>query len=180
MAHLWVKDDGGEWAALPLEGEVYALSEGRPRRVEACADGESCAAVVLVRREGSARGARGGWFVVAEPGARVKVNGRPVSAGLRALSDRDELAVAGVGLFYFSTETLAAVRTFAGAERGGAACPRCKQPLEEGASAVRCPQCGVWHHQTDELPCWTYAEVCALCPQPTALDAQFRWTPEEL
>jgi len=45
---------------------------------------------------------------------------------------------------------------------------------------VRCPQCGVWHHQSDELPCWVYSSSCSLCDHPTALDAGYRWIPGEL
>ena len=50
--------------------------------------------------------------------------------------------------------------------------------MRDAESAVRCPQCGIWYHQHDQLPCWTYAPACGFCPQSTALDAGFAWTPE--
>ena len=59
-------------------------------------------------------------------------------------------------------------------------CARCKKRIPAGAPAVKCPQCGAWHHSSDDLPCWTYAETCAFCDQPTALDADYRFTPEDL
>ena len=81
--------------------------------------------------------------------------------------------------FFFSTESLTRVEPLP--EDVFATCPRCKQAIPPGSMAVRCPSCGVWHDQRDEKPCWTYAERCAACQnQPTALDADFRWTPEDL
>jgi hypothetical protein len=62
----------------------------------------------------------------------------------------------------------------------GMMCPRCRQRIEKETLAVRCPQCGLWHHQSEELPCWTYSSTCAMCPQPSALDAGYQWTPTEL
>ena len=85
----------------------------------------------------------------------------------------------GLGRCYFSTETLARIEPLSEEDATGC-CPRCKQGLTAGQPAVKCPGCGVWHHQSDELPCWTYAERCAICGGSTALDAGFSWTPEEL
>jgi hypothetical protein len=93
--------------------------------------------------------------------------------------DRDEILLHGVGRCYFSTETLARIEPLS-EESATGCCPRCKQGMTAGEPAVRCPGCGVWHHQSDELPCWTYAERCAICGGSTALDAGFSWTPEEL
>jgi hypothetical protein len=103
------------------------------------------------------------------------------------LSDRDELrwpvahdaSGAAPHPLFFSTERLAAVAPYPAGDRRGS-CPRCKQLLTVGDAAVRCPSCGLWHHATDELPCWTYGEHCAACQQVTSLDAGFQWTPEEL
>jgi len=80
---------------------------------------------------------------------------------------------------FFSTELLAGVTPYPGSERP-ILCARCKAEIATASPAVRCPRCGAWHHQSDELPCWTYAERCSVCDQPTALDAGFAWTPEEL
>ena len=98
---------------------------------------------------------------------------------MRVVSDRDEIRIAGKRSLYFSTESLARVEEFSSTGQT-LFCPRCKQEIELGSGAVKCPSCGVWHHQTDELNCWSYSEVCALCTQSTDLDAWFQWTPEDL
>ena len=78
---------------------------------------------------------------------------------------------------HFSAESLAHVEPFAGP--GTVKCPRCRRQLVPGEASVRCPICGVAHHQTAEMPCWTYAPACAAqCGQPTALDVGYSWIPE--
>jgi len=100
---------------------------------------------------------------------------------MRVLEDKDEIRTAGAGSLIFSTERRACVEPFPGMDRP-AMCPRCGTEIEVNTPAVRCPGCGVWHHQNidNELPCWTYAETCATCDQPTDLGTDFRWTPEGL
>lgn len=169
MAHLWISDEKGGWSAVPLDGGAVALTAHPPRRCGEPAPVELRHAVI----DGEAV-----WAVLAAPGAPVRVNGLAVTGGIRVLTDRDEIAVGGAGTVFFSAESLARVEPFPGAERT-LFCPRCKLPVEPGAPAVRCPACSVWHHQSEELPCWTYAAACALCPQPTDLAGGFRWTPEE-
>lgn len=177
MAHLWVRNDTDEWAVLPLEQEVFTLTAGPPRPIDQSRGEANALSSVLLLRTGGQEGAA--WVLVAGTGSRVSVNGAPLDAGMRVVADRDEIRVAGEDSVYFSTETLARLEKFAGGDQT-LFCPRCKQEIEAGAGAVKCPACGVWHHQTEELNCWTYAEVCALCAHPTDLDAGFRWTPEEL
>jgi len=80
---------------------------------------------------------------------------------------------------FFSTERLATTEAYPGSP-SRAFCPRCTQVIAVGEQAVRCPGCGLWHHGTEQLPCWTYGECCAVCSQPTGVDAGFQWTPEEL
>jgi hypothetical protein len=111
--------------------------------------------------------------------AGVRVNGQPLCTGIRVLQDRDELYVDGLGRAFFSAERRTCVVPFAAAARP-ATCPRCKQVIVEHAAAVQCPQCRIWYHQSDELPCWQYAERCALCDQSTAMEAGFRWSPVDL
>ena len=177
MAHLWVRTDAEEWAVLPLEAGVFTLTANPPRPVDRSrGEADVLSSVLLVRTDGQQGTA---WVLVAGAGSRVSVNGAPLAAGMRVVVDRDEIRVAGTDSLYFSTETLARVEKFSGGEHT-LFCPRCKQEIEEGASAVKCPGCGVWHHQTEELNCWTYSEVCALCAHATSLDAGFQWTPDGL
>lgn len=172
MAHLWIEDDGG-WIACRLLGKKYSLdslaSAGRPLRI----DPTAIAGTVLVR----AGGATPAWAVIAPTEIEVRVSGAPVMAGIRTLSDRDEIRMRGTRCF-FSSESLPVVETFAGVGRP-VFCGRCRQPIQAGASAVCCPGCGVWYDQSDELPCWTYADTCAFCSRATALDGGLQWTPQE-
>jgi hypothetical protein len=176
MAHLWVTTEANQWAVLPLEGDAFSLTTHPPQPRRRVDDGQILSSVLLLRTGGVDAPS---WVLVAGVRAGVSVNGLPLATGMRVVSDRDEIRVPGVSNVYFSTECLARVEVFAG--RGQTLfCPRCKQEIEMGSPAVKCPACGVWHHQTDELKCWTYADVCALCAQSTDLDAGFRWTPEDL
>jgi len=157
MAHLWLPEDGdAAWTRQPLGGET--------------ALGASAGLLRATAPEGHR------WVLLAAPS--VRVNGSPVAAGIVALRDRDEICADGRRVF-FSTESLAEVVPYPGGERT-TFCPRCRLEIAAGTLAVRCPHCGVWHHQSAELPCWTYAERCVQCDQRTALDAGYRWTPEEL
>lgn len=188
MALLWVywpPPAGGldsAWAAAPLDGgEAFELSADsrspvRRRRTHGDSPASGLAAAWILRR-----GAPSGelWALLASRESHARVNGSPPPGGLRVLRDRDEIRVERQR-FFFSSERLAAVESYAGVARGSV-CPRCRQALASGAAVVRCPLCGVVHHQSTELPCWQYAERCAAgCGQETALGGGYRWTPEGL
>lgn len=173
MAHLWLKTESEQWAVMPLEADGFVLTTNPPRALRNKAD-ESVSSVLLLREQ---REEEDAWVLICGRERDVRVNGVALLLGVRVVGHRDEISVDGGRKFYFSTETLARIETFPGALQT-LYCPRCKQSVEREAPAVRCPQCRVWYHQSEELPCWSYSETCALCPQPTALDAGFRWTPE--
>jgi hypothetical protein len=116
---------------------------------------------------------------MARPSSGTAINGLPLIGGLRTLSDQDEISCPAAGALFYSTERLARVEPLP-ALGYEVSCPRCRQPIASGSAAVRCPGCEVWHHGSEELPCWTYAPTCALCQQQTAADTGYRWTPEEL
>lgn len=152
MAHLWSDDGEGGWTRTELAAPTHRVAGG------------------TIRRTADA------WVLIGDPA--VRVNGARLATGIQVLRDRDEL-VAGGRRCWFSTETRAAVAPYAGAV--AFACPRCRLDIEPGTPCVVCPGCGVLHHErADGLPCWTYAPRCAVCDQPTALDADLRWTPEAL
>jgi len=177
MAHLWVRTEAEQWAVLPLEHDAFTLTANPPRPVDpSFREGDALSSVLLVRARGHEAVT---WVLVSGAGSRVSVNGSVIETGMRVVADRDEIRIAGGERLYFSTETLASVEQFAGGDQT-LFCPRCKQEIENGTKAVKCPGCGVWHHQTEELNCWTYSEVCALCAHATDLEAGFRWTPDEL
>jgi hypothetical protein len=161
MAHVWLLDGDPQgaaapkWSPRPLDGDSLAVPPAR-----------------LLRADGDGTG----WVIVGP--AAVAVNGSRLDTGIRVLRDRDELRAAA-GRVFFSTESLAVVVPFPDTGRK-TFCPRCKLEIAPGSPAVRCPACGVWHHQSEEFPCWTYAPRCALCDHPSALDAGYRWVPEDL
>lgn len=177
MAHLWVKNNADEWAVLPLEADAFVLTTNPPSPVRNLSGtSESVSKVVLLRQ---LRAEEISWVLVSGRERDVRLNGVQLVLGVQRVADRDEINIEGIGTLYFSTESLARIEPFPGAEQS-LYCPRCKQLVESGNSAVKCPQCRTWYHQSEELPCWSYSETCALCPQPTDLKAGFRWTPEEL
>lgn len=151
--HIW-KEGGGAngWECIPLEGEAIELAGLR-----LTATGK-------------------GWLLLAEPEVRVRINGVKIPGLVRVLTDQDEISIGG-GRMYFSSERLAAAVPHHGAS---VVCPRCKQAVKEGDLSVKCPGCGAVHHQSEDFPCWTYADTCTLCPRPTALDCGYQWTPEDL
>jgi hypothetical protein len=177
MAHLWVSTEANQWAVLPLGDDAFTLTTSPPQPVHLpTLDGEVLSRVVLMRTGGADPLT---WVLIAGAGSGVSVNGLALGTGMRVVSDRDEIRIPGVSNLYFSSEGLARVEPFCGSAQT-MFCPRCKQEIESGATAVKCPACGVWHHQTEELNCWTYSEVCALCAHATDLNAGFLWTPEDL
>jgi hypothetical protein len=175
MAHLWIETHPGDWAVVPLEhprvqlADVLALCGAAAHR-ETEPDG------VLVQ---DATIDRSPWHLLAPYGASLWVNGLPLLAGIHVMGDRDQISAADGTAMFFSTEALARVAPMPATERP-MMCPRCRQRIATGDAAVRCPQCALWHHESEQYPCWTYAATCALCPQPTALDAGYQWTPMEL
>jgi hypothetical protein len=182
MAQLFVQD-GFEWPVAPLEREVYALGGDAEisLRTPPLADAADRSRPLILRASHPSCSGDEQWVVVNAPGRVLRINGMALATGIRVLSHRDELRVAGLaGRVFFSLEGLARVVPFDGLE--GSRCPRCQQAIELGSPAVRCPQprCGVWHHESEEFRCWTYSPTCALCDQPTELDAGFRWTPDEV
>ena len=184
MAHIWMMADG-EWQPFDLGHEGCVLGRGGSSFSRESSQMYAAAVPQLSIRP--IPGAQeDSWALLASPFARPLVNGLPIHHGIVVLSDRDEIRHAPddgvdevVGPVYFSTERLAVVvpYSFAG---GHGLCPRCKQPIAPGDDAVRCPGCGVWHHSTAALPCWTYGNQCAACDHPTSIEAGFRWTPEVL
>jgi rRNA maturation protein Nop10 len=174
MAHLWIKP-AAEWEVQALTAAQYELAGARAAVAEPGRAALGAGGGRLVR---AAAGDPPAWMLLAGDDAAVRVNGRAPVAGACVLEDRDEIR-AGGAQFYFSTETLAAVETFAGGDGRRIHCCRCHQEIAPGAAAVRCPGCGVFYHQTEQLPCYTYAATCAQCGQDTSLQAGFRFVPEE-
>ena len=186
MAHLWCQtkehNTEGAWGAAPLEVGAYGLSrQGLVASLDGDHNNHPSPSVLLVRR-GAGRAEE--WVLLARLNAHVRVNGQPLSLGIRCLFHRDEIVFgdAGVGQetarFFFSTERLARPETFR-QSTGPIHCARCRQAIKDGDTVVCCPECGVFHHATSDLPCWDYSAACT-CGYPTARNASFRWSPETI
>ena len=177
MAGIFVTE-AGDWVVMMLKGGPYLLhgeSEPPLRPVHAGPDASAAGGLLLLRGNDPSTGAS--WVLVKMSEEPAAVNGRPIPTGIAVLRDRDELRI-GDARAFFSDEELAAVGPYGGDDRPR--CPRCAGPVEPGQDAVRCPGCGVVHHELGERRCWSYATSCTLCDQPTALDAGLRWSPEVL
>jgi len=172
MAHLWIQDAGGWWAQRLETGFDLVPHAVRPTR-DAVPEVPVEMSVRLIEADA---GGNKIWTLVASANYDVSVNGRRVLAGIRVLSDRDQIRVCDE-VRYFSTETLAAVEPLPALERP-VFCGRCRQLIETASPAVRCPGCGIWYNQSEALPCWTYSDKCTFCGLPTSLEAGFTWTPE--
>jgi hypothetical protein len=171
MPLLWAFDESG-LSVIPIEYEALALEGPVAQRLPTTPGHPT----LILQRVATAPQT---WVLISDGRRDVRLNGAPVSLGLAVLSDRDEIRVPGQLHLFFSTEQPARVEPCAATHASGL-CPRCKQSIAEGSPAVRCPGCGLWHHASDDLPCWTYAPTCAACAQLTKLDAGYRWTPEDL
>lgn len=174
MAHIWLKCemDGPRWRPHRLESEELTLAPPLltfaggsspltpPARIKRCKDPNGTDA----------------WLLIAPPRS-ARINGILSQVGLRILQDRDEVHLRGASAFYFSTEQLAQTQALPAGEHA-IFCPRCREVVEPGSQGVCCPGCQTWYHQRPERSCWTYADTCALCRQPTALSGAYRWQPE--
>jgi len=178
VAHLFVRTPEHKWAAQALAADGLDLRLLlAPDRADtpAGATRPGRTARIVAHRNGDALR----WLILAGPDAHLHVNGVPLGAiGMRALSDRDEISLPGVGSVFYSAEVLAEVVAFPGADHV-VLCGRCRQEIKAGSPVVKCPGCGTWYDETKELNCFSYQTHCAFCPQTTALDAGFNWIPAE-
>jgi len=184
--HFWMRDRDGEWAVFLLQDQELDLSAmpwpeapvktgGEARRGEVRLGPGSA----LLHSSGVRGPGQPTYVLLSAPEANLYLNGLPLLCGLQVLEDRDEVRVPGLEPAYFSTEALARVEVMDSGS-GKVSCPRCSLEIADGTSAVRCPACGIWHHSSEEYPCWGYGPSCTLCPQPTDMEVGFRWTPAEL
>ena len=186
MAYLWIAHRGAvdncKWLPTFLDGPAYKIYPDGTILNDVHNDigsDRSAESVLLM----CVHAGKGQWIAIRKGAqARLSVNSMPVLNDIRLLNDRDMLQLSGGLCCFFSTERPAEVVPFPGLEGGKAYCARCRQPIEPGTQAVMCPnpECGVWHHETEGLPCWTHASHCSLCSQTTVMDGSLQWTPEEI
>jgi hypothetical protein len=167
VAQIWFRDEAKTWKPVGLVEGPLELGAG-----------EAGSGVAVCRAHGN--GAAGAWVLVCGPKRSTRLNGLLLHTGIRVLADRDEIKVDTDPPVFFSTEELARAETFAGGDRE-IKCPRCKKPVQDGAQVVRCPVCQLTYHHSEnkERDCWGYAAACA-CGHSTAMDAGYRWTPQDM
>lgn len=174
-----------------VPGNPCCLASAAPSRVDAGSDspgallecrGGGCA-VLLSSRDpmGVGRGLLS--TLVCPPARSVRVSGLPLATGVRVLRDRDEITIGGAlparRTLFYSSETLARIESFEGSD-GPVRCARCKTEIHCGDPIVRCPSCGIAHHQLEEKPCWLSFPTCAMDQQATSFDTGYLWTPYAL
>ena len=149
MAHIWVYSEPEKlWAVMPMvEGSMLEFTGEDKRPLRQSAGGTSSRFPILMSASGLP-GEETSWTLLAQPDANLWVNGLPLISGIRLLRNQDEICILGCRRFYFSTDSLPQVMAFPGFDRS-ILCPRCKQEVKKGEPSVRCPSCGVWHHQTE-------------------------------
>jgi hypothetical protein len=182
MALIWHTNDGGQsWMPGPLQADRYQLGTNGLTTIDNnSADGDKCD-LLMVRRHAEEEE----WILIASPESKVRLNSISLLLGVRVLRDHDEILIHGANAelmrFFYSTERLVQVEPFPAMD-GISRCPRCKQSILSGDLAVQCPnpRCRIWHHQKEELPCWSYESTCAQCGWSTNLNADYHWTPEAL
>lgn len=177
MAHLWLQNENCQWIAQPLSGSELKLQSflvGPKKESQAAITG--IADVLVLRTESDSQDE---WSILSGQECRITINGIPLFLGIRILNDRDDIRWDRNSFAFYSSEEPAAVVSLKEGDQK-LFCPRCKQEIAPGTPAVRCPGCGIWHHQSEHLPCYTYAENCATCTRKTALDNGYNWTPEEM
>ena len=165
MAHIWLQNEAREWTAHPL------TADDSPPASKCTPSGIHFLNTTTDNQEN--------WVVVAGHGSGITINGVPLLIGIHVLRNRDEIRWSREGFGFFSSEELASVVDMPAGDRT-MVCPRCKQEILPGTPALRCPRCGIWHHQSEQLPCYTYAENCATCTRKTSLDGGYDWIPEEM
>ena len=179
MAQIWQQTNSQGWAPTTIDGVVVFALTPAPEPPGGQDIRQPEPGQAFLRRSTGRNPREATWVLFTPVSVAVSVNGCPMLLGIRVLQDKDEIVVAGGRRFFFSNECLATIEPFPGAGQV-VFCARCKQEIAKSASAVRCPGCGIWCHESDELRCWTYATACPLCDKSTALDAGYSWTPEEL
>jgi hypothetical protein len=169
MANLWVYREQ-QWTTVPLDRDQIELPADQ---LVGAAPGAHATAAVLAHTAGDDESQ---WALIVGRGPRVRVNGDRVMLGIRSLRDRDAIQIDGGERIFFSTQSAPVVAAYGG--KIAVPCPRCSSEIQPGDLSVQCPRCRAYFHHTGELQCWLYTDRC-ICDQPTALNDENCWRPDE-
>ena len=174
MPQLWTKiksrgdGKGSGWIMASLKSDLIELLDDQgndPPLLRLKGVGSIKGRAILVKAGG---GDHGQYVLICGLDKDVSVNGTKLFTGIKTLNHQDEILLLQTARrFYYSTERLPTSEIFPGEEGRSLICPRCRQEIKPGDQVVRCPQCGIYHHQYEELPCWNYCEKCSICDQDT-------------
>ncbi len=180
MAQLWFKPTNEDLTMLPLSDRPVRLSVFPPESRES-QDTNSGPDEVILENLTNTQTQEDQWLLITGETASVWVDGTPQNLGIYHLADGQEVLVKGAGAVVLTTEKTPEKTTLP-VDQADVICPRCKTEIDPGSDAVQCPTCDIWHHERDDLPCWTYEHSthCAMCAQPTDLDGGLQRIPEGL
>ena len=178
MAYLWARDKDRTWSAISLSDDPLEIGQSRPMKLRpedhplGREDG-----VVLFSAEDAYKERT--WTLIWGAGRTVRINGYVIHTGLRTLTHGDEITVSTNEPVFFSNETVVRVEIFEGSDKE-IFCPRCKKTIETGQSIIRCPECGIAYHTSDDpdKDCWHFGPAC-MCGHSTKNDNELLWVPDD-
>lgn len=198
MAQLWFRcEESEEGHASKASNASGGSKEGGASKERWIAEGlaaernleEWVRRPAVVVRAGNGRGTKPAFALIAHAQS-ARVNGEPLTAGIRILRDRDEILCADGSRLWFSAESVAEVSLFDDgrdhADDGGSTspvlCPRCRGAIEHGDEVVACPSCGLFYHWLESRRCYNFHRECVGCEGATVDvgDPAFAWTPCDL
>jgi len=174
---IWILDQSRHWKPVGLKDGLISVGVSDGRAAVVSPDEGNAVASLIPYQDLNGRRR---CFLICRRGSHVRCKGLPILAGVRVLSDKDEIALGNgpEARFYYSQESKPQIVPFEEGPRP-TYCARSKARITQGTPAVQCPSCGLWYIETDEMPAYTYCgEPCVGCGRPTTTD--YSWAPDPL
>ncbi len=179
MSAFFLPDPSGAWRRCEPEHYPVALSVEPLAITPWQGNGRGQRRLPSIHRAPMNAGP-GDFALLAPRGCAVRVNQTRVVSGLRVLRHRDAIRIGQAPAFYFTTERLARVEIFLGADVA-THCPRCRSEIFAGDAVVQCPICTITMHEMPDKKrgCWRFSATC-VCGGPTDFSAGNQWHPGDL
>ena len=171
---VWVVDKDFQWVPKKVN-EIFKNKIEREGDSERSPNAESQVACIFPWKNEQGKD---GVVLIPRLGNCLKVNGNEVF-GLKVLENKDEISsqfsTNGKRIwFYFSTESLPMKIYFESDHP--TFCIRCKLKIGKGEEVVKCPQCDLIYHESNDKKCWSYDGKCAGCSRSTKME--YSWKPD--